>query len=66
MYNLSDADTAALSLVNVTLYLPLSGAPMWHIYFYQSGEPDEINYSVCLDGNTMELLYTSVFTGGIG
>lgn len=66
MYNLSDADTAALSLVNVTLYLPLSGAPMWHIYFYQSGEPDEINYSVCLDGNTMELRYTSVFTGGIG
>lgn len=66
MYDLSDADAAALSLVNVTLYLPLNGAPMWHIYFYQVGDPDEINYSVCLDGSTMELLYTSVFTGGIG
>ncbi len=66
-YNgLDDETTAALRVVDVTLYLRSDGVTLWRVYFYHRGEPDEINYSVCLDGDTQVLLHATVYTGGIG
>ena len=66
MYGLDDETTAALRVIDVTLYLRTDGVTLWRVYFYHRGEPDEINYSVCLDGDTKELLHATVYTGGIG
>ena len=66
MYGLDAQTSAELRPVNVTLYLRTDGVTLWEVVFYHSGGLDEINYSLCFDGDTLELVDASVFTGGIG
>lgn len=66
MYSLDDETTAQLHLIGVTLYMPTDGRIIWDCHFYHDGGPDEINYRICIDGSTGEILYVSTHTGGIG
>lgn len=66
MYTLSDEATAELHVVGVTLYHLGDIFVQWQVVLYSGGEPDEANYVVRIDGQTLRILSVSIYTGGIG
>lgn len=66
MYALSDEATAELHVVGVTLYRLGDVFSQWLVVLYSDGEPDEANYIVRIDGQTLQILSVRIQTGGIG
>lgn len=66
MYALSDEAAAELHVVGVTLYRLGDVFAQWQVVLYSSGEPDEANYIVRIDGQTLQILSVRIQTGGIG
>lgn len=66
MYALSDEATAEMHVVGVSLYRLGDVFAQWQVVLYSGGEPDEVNYIVHIDGQTLQILSVRIQTGGIG
>lgn len=64
MYNLSNEAAEEIRMVETILHSYADGRSEWSVSFYHDTEPDEINYFVRLNDQT--ILEISCFTGGIG
>lgn len=66
MYHLSEEEAAKLVIHETTLIQPTGAAGKWLIGLYMRTEPDEINFGVTIDAETLLVTEMDWQTGGIG
>ena len=66
MYHLSDEEAAKLVIHETSLLQPMGETAEWLIGLYMRTEPDEINFRVTIDAETMLVTEMDWQTGGIG